>query len=136
LNSTVIGAYAEPKLRLVGSGGAHDIACLAQRLVILMPHDPRRFVDRVDFITSPGVDPDRAALKLGGGPAALVTERARFTFETGEARLAAVMPGFTEAQALEGIPWTVSKTADFQAIARFELAAVETASRRLGYLFA
>ncbi|MEX2450355.1 MAG: CoA-transferase [Rhodospirillales bacterium] len=136
LNSTVIGEYAEPKLRLVGSGGAHDIACLAQRLVILMPHDPRRFVDRVDFITSPGVDKKRAALKLGSGPAALVTDRARFTFETGEARLAAVMPGFTAAQALEGIPWTVSKTADFQVIERFEPAAVETASRRLDYLFA
>ena len=54
LNSTVIGDYAKPKLRMVGSGGAHDIASLAPRTIILMPHEPRRFVGFVDFVTSPG----------------------------------------------------------------------------------
>jgi glutaconate CoA-transferase, subunit B len=54
LNSTVIGPYDQPKLRLPGSGGAHDIALLARRVMILMPHDPKRFVSKVDFITSPG----------------------------------------------------------------------------------
>ena len=54
LNSTVIGDYRKPKLRMVGSGGAHDIASLANRVVIVMPHDPKRFVASVDFITSPG----------------------------------------------------------------------------------
>ena len=66
LNSTVIGDYANPKIRMVGSGGAHDIACLAKRLVILMPHDPRRFVEKVDFITSPGVS--QARPKPAPGP--------------------------------------------------------------------
>jgi len=45
LNSTVIGDYATPKLRLPGSGGAHDIASLIGRVVIVMPHDQRRFVE-------------------------------------------------------------------------------------------
>ncbi|MEQ8194917.1 MAG: CoA-transferase [Rhodospirillales bacterium] len=136
LNSTVIGDYQAPKLRMVGSGGAHDIACLAKRIVILMPHDPRRFVERVDFSTSPGVSDQRNSLRLGGGPSALITERARFTFETGTARLAAVMPGFDETQALEGIPWNVARTADFEMRARFDPRAIETAARRLSYLFA
>lgn len=59
LNATVIGDYGAPKLRLPGSGGAHDIAALASSLVIMMPHEPRRFVERVDFITSPGFLGDR-----------------------------------------------------------------------------
>lgn len=135
LNSTVIGDYAAPKLRMVGSGGAHDIACLAKRLVILMPHDARRFVEKVDFSTSPGTSDERSKLKLGRGPAALITERARFTFATGKAQLAAVMPGFTEAEALEDIPWSIEKSADFQAIEHFDADAVRTAESRLSYLF-
>ena len=55
LNSTAIGRYESPRLRLVGSGGAHDIASLARETVIIMPHDPRRFVEAVDFATSPGI---------------------------------------------------------------------------------
>src|SRR5262249_22725912 len=55
LNSTALGPYASPKVRLVGSGGAHDIAVLAKEIMIMMPHDPRRFVEKVDFVTSPGI---------------------------------------------------------------------------------
>jgi glutaconate CoA-transferase subunit B len=135
LNSTVIGDYAAPKLRMVGSGGAHDIACLAKRLVILMPHDARRFVERVDFSTSPGTSPEREALKLGVGPTALITERARFSFATGKAQLAAVMPGFTEADALDGIPWKVEKTSDFHVIESFDANTARTAESRLAHLF-
>ncbi|MGA0393528.1 MAG: CoA-transferase subunit beta [Rhodospirillales bacterium] len=135
LNSTVIGEYASPKLRMVGSGGAHDIACCAKRLVILMPHDARRFVERVDFSTSPGTSNERANLKLGLGPTALITERAKFTFSTGSAQLAAVMPGYTEDQALEDIPWTIEKASDFQVVETFNTQAVRTAETRLAYLF-
>ncbi|MGY8990789.1 MAG: CoA-transferase subunit beta [Rhodospirillales bacterium] len=135
LNSTVIGDYASPKLRMVGSGGAHDIACLAKRLVILMPHDARRFVERVDFSTSPGTSSEREALKLGLGPTALITERARFSFTSGTAQLAAIMPGFTEAEALDGISWTVEKTSDFHVIEKFDADTVRTAETRLAYLF-
>lgn len=108
LNSTVLGSYAKPKVRLVGSGGAHDIAVLARDVMIMMPHDPRRFVEKVDFVTSPGIggaDGDRR--KRGNGPKLLLTPRARFTFEAGELTLDAVAPGITPAQAVDGIPWTV-----------------------------
>jgi glutaconate CoA-transferase, subunit B len=135
LNSTVIGDYHNPKIRMVGSGGAHDIACLAQRLVILMPHDPRRFVEKVDFITSPGRDAARAGLNLPPGPVSLITERARFSFESGVAQLAATMPGFTEAEAIEGIPWDIKIAATFEAVSEFAATAVEVAESRLSYLF-
>jgi glutaconate CoA-transferase subunit B len=136
LNSTVIGSYESPKLRMVGSGGAHDIACLAGRLVILMPHDPRRFVQNVDFITSPGTDSEtRKKLVLGGGPSALVTERARFSFETGVARLSAVMPGYSEEDAVENIPWSIDKSEDFKVVSAYSKNDIEAARRRLKHLF-
>ena len=135
LNSTVIGDYHKPKIRMVGSGGAHDIACLVQRLVILMPHDPRRFVDRVDFITSPGCDAVRANLNLPPGPVSLITERAQFSFESGIAQLAATMPGFSEAEAVEGLSWNVEKAEDFAAVECFNPESLDFAKSRLGYLF-
>jgi len=54
LNTTRIGTARAPKVRLPGSGGAADIASFARRTVILMPHDPHRLVEEVDYITSPG----------------------------------------------------------------------------------
>src|ERR1700730_3150105 len=54
INTNVIGSPHRPQVKLPGSGGAADIACLAQRLVSLMEHEPRRLRERVDFITSPG----------------------------------------------------------------------------------
>ena len=114
LNSTALGPKDRPRVRLVGSGGAHDIAVLARRLMIMMPHDPRRFVEKVDFVTSPGVDAgDR---RRGGGPACLITPRGRFGFATGEMMLEAVAPGCTPEQAVEGFPWTVARAADIRRI--------------------
>lgn len=110
LNSTIIGGtYQEPKLRLVGSGGAHDIASLIDRLVIVMPHDPRRFVEHVDFVTAPGLAPDgrRYAGTQGVGPVCLVTSRGRFDLAEGELRLVGVREGMTAEQAVEGFPWDV-----------------------------
>ena len=109
LNSTVLGPYEHPKLRLVGSGGAHDIASLVGRVVIVMPHDPRRFVEQVDFITAPGLDPrgGRPPGTRGAGPSALITPRARFTFEAGELTLAGLQPGFSADDATEGFGWAV-----------------------------
>lgn len=136
LNSTVIGPYHSPKLRMAGSGGAHDIACLAKRVVILMPHDPRRFVENVDFVTSPGMDVEaRRTLKLGGGPSTLVTERARFSFKSGVAQLSAVMPGYREEDALDGIPWPLELTDNFKLIEAFSDNDVATARQRLKHLF-
>jgi len=54
LNSTVLGAAGKRRVRPVGSGGAHDIALPAREVIIMMPHDPRRFAQRVDCETTPG----------------------------------------------------------------------------------
>ena len=135
LNSTVIGSYHSPKIRMVGSGGAHDIACLVNRLVILMPHDPRRFLEKVDFITSPGLSDRRSGLKLPPGPVSLITERARFSFESGTAALSATMPGYGEEDAVEGLSWEVKKTPDFKLIEKFGNKELVAARSRFKYLY-
>ena len=55
LNTSVIGDWKHPSVRLPGSGGAADIASFSQRLAIIMQHDPHRLRERVDFVTSPGL---------------------------------------------------------------------------------
>lgn len=77
LNTSFIGDVRCPAIRLPGSGGAADFASLAQRLVVIMPHERRRFVERVDYITSPGYGDGgtwREDVGLpGGGPQAVIT---------------------------------------------------------------
>ena len=82
LNSTCIGDYWQPEKRFEGSGGASDIASLAKRTIIIMNHEKRRFVERVDYVTSPGwkcraldwkSDVMRAEVGLDGGPHAVVS---------------------------------------------------------------
>lgn len=100
LNSTVVGPYSQPKVRLAGSGGAADIASLAKKLFILTPHQLRRFPARVDFLTSPGFlsgRRERRALGLpGGGPELVVTDKGLLKFDdTGEMVLTSLHPGVT-----------------------------------------
>ena len=110
LNSTVIGPYARPKVRLPGSGGALDIALLARRVLILMPHEPRRFVERVDFVTSPGHPDAGAAIPgagRGAGPVAVLTDKAAFGFFDGELALTATRAGVSAADAVAGFAWRI-----------------------------
>ncbi len=77
VNTSAIGPPQRPRVKLPGSGGAADIACLARCLVCLMEHEPRRLRERVHFITSPGYGDgpgwrERQGLPRGG-PAALIT---------------------------------------------------------------
>lgn len=131
LNSTVLGPYAKPKVRLVGSGGAHDIAVLARATIIMMPHDPRRFVEWVDFVTSPGLRSAANGMAdvttRGGGPKCLVTPRARFSFAAGELTLDAVADGFDEAQAVDGFGWTVPRAETVRRLPPIEPALAATA---------
>src|SRR5437867_11090245 len=97
LNTTAIGPdRARPAVQLPGSGGGADIASLAQRLIVIMPHDKKRLRERVDFITSPGyLDGGDARKRAGlprGGPSVLITTRAVFRFDDGEAVLWSVHP--------------------------------------------
>jgi glutaconate CoA-transferase subunit B len=99
LNTSYIGDWRRPKLRLPGSGGGADIASLARRFVVIMPQEKHRFRERVDYITSPGFGDGpgwRARVGLtGGGPAAVVTTLGVFRFDpaTCEMYLASYHPG-------------------------------------------
>jgi glutaconate CoA-transferase subunit B len=116
LNTTRVRA-GDREIRLPGSGGACDIACMADRTVILMAHEPRRFVERVEYVTSPGHGEGgdwRAARSVpGGGPAALVTSKATFGFDgDGELYLRTVHPGETEADVAADFPWELRTRED------------------------
>src|SRR5437899_552365 len=82
LNSTMIGNdYAKPKVRFPGSGGANDLASLCWRILVVTNHDPRRFVDKLDFLTTPGylTGPgarEAAGLCPGTGPYRVITDLA------------------------------------------------------------
>jgi len=101
LNTSYIGGVETVETRLPGSGGACDLACLAQRHIIVMSHEKRRFVPRVDYITSPGFGQGgqwrpKAGLPRGG-PATVITTLGLLRFEpdSKEMVLVAVHPGVT-----------------------------------------
>ena len=97
LNTTAIGPdRTHPTVQLPGSGGGADIASLAHRLIVIMPHDKRRLRERVDFITSPGYGDgagwrERVGLPRGG-PSVLITTLGVFRFVDGEAVLVSYHP--------------------------------------------
>ena len=78
LNSTVIGDYEHPKTRLPGAGGAPEIAASCGEVVIVAPHTPRTFVERLDFLTTVGHgDGPGTRERLGfrgRGPSAAITD--------------------------------------------------------------
>src|SRR5271157_918612 len=101
LNSTAIGDYWKPVARFPGSGGASDVASFVPRYIIFMQHEKRKFVNKVDYLTSPGYldgsgGRERAGL-LPGGPTAVITNMGlmRFDEETKEMYLANYYPGIT-----------------------------------------
>ena len=102
VNTSVVGAdYWKPKVRLPGTGGANDISSLCREVIILTPHEKRRFVPRVDFVTSPawlgGDGSRRRAGLLFGGVSRVVTTLGIFGFdpESRRMRLEALHPGVT-----------------------------------------
>jgi len=101
LNTTVIGEYGSPKVRLPGSGGACEIAIHARRILVIMRQAQRSFVERLDFRTSPGHsgDPehDRARGWSGSGPTSVVTDLGTYGFDeaSGEMTLLTMHPGVT-----------------------------------------
>ncbi len=79
LNSTCIGNWEKPKVRFPGSGGANDLASLCRRTIVMTPQDSRRFVEKVDFITTPGYltgkgAREAAGLPRGTGPFRVITD--------------------------------------------------------------
>ncbi len=111
LNTTVVGDYEKPTVRLPGSGGACEIAILAKKVFVIAPQSKRTFPERVDFITSPGyVDgPDtRAKLGMPGpGPVQVITNLGCYGFEDGEMILTTLHPNCTVEQVQENLGWKV-----------------------------
>src|ERR1700755_3594153 len=103
LNSSFIGTPAAPKTRLAGTGGANDIASLTN-MIVAMKHEKRRFVEKVDFITSPGfIRGGKTRAESGlpqGGMFRVITELAVFSFDETSRRMKvlALNPGITREQ--------------------------------------
>lgn len=119
INTTVIGEYAQPKVRLPGSGGACEIAIHAKEIFVIMRLKRRAFVEKLDFITSAGHlgggPGEREALGIPGrGPTLVVTDKAIFRFaqDTGEMFLASIHPGVTVDEVRAEVSWPLMVAAD------------------------
>jgi glutaconate CoA-transferase subunit B len=103
MNSTMIGTdLQKPKVRLPGSGGANDLASLCWKTLVITPHDRRRFVQKLDFLTTPGYlsgpgARERAGLPPGSGPYKVITTLAQMGFDpqTKCMRVESLHPGVT-----------------------------------------
>jgi glutaconate CoA-transferase subunit B len=103
LNSTIIGDdYQKPKVRLPGSGGANDFGSLCWRMMVMTPQDKRRFVENVDFITTPGWleggdSRAKSGLPLDSGPYKIITNMGVMDFEEASKRMRVISinPGYT-----------------------------------------
>jgi glutaconate CoA-transferase subunit B len=118
LNTTVIGPYGRPKVRLPGAGGASEIADLAGEVLIILRHNARAFVERLDFVTSAGFleggdARGRAGLR-GRGPTAVITDLCILEPEPASRELTVtqIHPGVTREQIAEATGWPVRFAAD------------------------
>ncbi|RLI29327.1 MAG: glutaconate CoA-transferase [Candidatus Hecatellales archaeon] len=117
VNSTAIfgsGDYQQPDLRLPGSGGANDMASSARRTIIMTRLERRRFVEKLDYLTSPGfLRGGRSRWEaglLGGGPSAVITDKAVFRFtREGEMFLSEVYPGVSVGEVEGQVGWKLRK---------------------------
>jgi glutaconate CoA-transferase subunit B len=116
LNTTVIGPYDYPSVRLPGSGGACEIALNARRVIVVMNQSARSFVDRVDFVTSPGHRrPDGSGRRpswAGAGPTAVVTQLGVYHFgRDGEMELSGLHAGVDEESVDAATGWPMRRAA-------------------------
>ena len=120
INSTVIGDYETPKVRLPGAGGAPEIAASCREVMVMLRQSPRAFVERVDFVSSMGYgqgpgDRERLGLR-GAGPRTVVTDVGilRPDEQTCELTLVALQPGATAEQAREATGWNLAVADDIE----------------------
>ncbi len=113
INSTVIGDYARPKVRLPGSGGACEIAVHAKKIIMVLKQSPKSFPDTIDFVTSPGFldgTDKRARYGFpGAGPGLVITDFGvyGFTRDSREMILREIHPGVSLADVKANIGWDV-----------------------------
>jgi glutaconate CoA-transferase subunit B len=118
LNSTVIGDYDRPKVRLPGGGGAPEIAAACGEVVVIMPHSPRTFVERIDFVTSVGYgDGPGARERLGfrgKGPTTVITDLGVLEPDaaTDELTLTQLHEGVSADQVQEATGWALEVAAE------------------------
>jgi glutaconate CoA-transferase, subunit B len=120
LNSTVIGSYHQPKVRLPGAGGATEIAASCGRVFIIMRHHPRAFVRKLDFLTTLGHGPTgRERRQIGittDGPVLLVSDLCILEPEPGtnEFVVTSLHPGVTCEQVRQNTEWNVRFAAELR----------------------
>lgn len=102
INTTVIGPYEKPVVRLPGSGGANDLGSMCHQTIIIMRQDKMKFVEKLDFLTTPGYlsgpgAREKAGLPYGSGPYRVITQLAVYGFdeETKVMKLISLHPGVT-----------------------------------------
>ncbi|MGW8178410.1 MAG: CoA-transferase subunit beta [bacterium] len=123
LNTTVIGSHDKPKARLPGSGGANDLGSLCSKTISLMRHDKLRFVNKLDYLTTPGylTGPgarEKAGLPAETGPYRVITQLGILGFhdESKEMMLLSTNPGVSVQDVVDNtsfelvIPEKVSET--------------------------
>jgi glutaconate CoA-transferase subunit B len=129
LNSTCIGDYARPDVRLPGSGGACDVGSFVGRTIIFVQHETRRFVEKLDYVTTPGYldgpgARERAGYR-GGGPACVISDKALLRFDevSKEMYLDRYYPGTTpeEIQAHTGFSLDLSRAGPLDPATKEEL---------------
>ena len=123
INTTVIGAYDDPEVRLPGAGGAPEIAASCREVIVVVRQNDRSFVERVDFVTSVGYGSgpgDRERLGLtGAGPKKIITDLGVLEPdpETLEFTLTGLYPGVSASAAKERTGWDLAIAADPEIIA-------------------
>ena len=123
LNSVVIGDHDHPKVRLPGSGGGNDVGSFCWQTIAIMQHDARRFINKVDFLTTPGflTGPgarEAAGLPPGTGPAYVVSTLALMDFDPDSCRmrLKALHPGVTVEEVVANTNFELLMSASLEAI--------------------
>lgn len=113
LNTTAIGEYDSPAIRFSGSGGGCDVASFVPRCIAFMQHEKRKFVKKLDYLTSPGqlkggTSREDAGLRPGGVKV-VITNKAvmRMDPESGEMYLDKYFPGVTPEDILDNMQFTV-----------------------------
>jgi glutaconate CoA-transferase subunit B len=120
LNTLLVGDPSRPEHRFPGTGGNTDAACLAPRMISIASLEPRRFVERVSFLTSPGYIEGAGAREAAGlapqGPNLVVSTMGVFDFDTSdggqtgscELRLAKLYPGIEPDTVRAIVPWDLA----------------------------